>query len=251
MAHFYIYGDESGKLAVSDYTSFCGYTGHADEFHRVQADWDTCRLAWEAPPIHMRYITAPERDKSGEWEKLRTKAGKGWEGRRDTMLRDFASIIDSSRIAGVGSVVDSAHFRSMPTSPWKDSMKDPVFLGLYTLIMESLDKIDRVSNTLSVSIVLDDDPQYAKDCYDLLDALRIRFPRVRDRVTAITFGDDKAYPALQMADMLAFEARALMVQRIANPNTPASDLYTALTKRQIHQPVLWTADYLDKVSKTP
>jgi hypothetical protein len=251
MAHFYIYGDESGKLAISDFTSFCGYVGHAEEFSRVMSEWDTCRFSWEAPPIHMRLVMNPERDKSGEWERLRAKSGKGWEGRRDAMLMDFSTILDDSRLACVGCVVDSNHFRKMPSSPWRDNMQDPLFLGLYTLIMNSLDKIDRVDKKSTVSLVVDDDPQYAKDCYDLLDALKTKFPRVNDRVTAITFGDDSAYPALQMADMIAFEARSLMVKRLSAPDYAATGLYTALTKRQIHQPTFWSAEYLDRAAVIP
>jgi hypothetical protein len=248
VAHFYIYGDESGKLAQSDLVSFCGYVGHASEFERVMAEWNNCRFAWGVPPVHMRFITNPERNKNGEWKNVREEWGNEWEPKRDLMLKEFSSIILNSNLACAGSVIDSAHLRKMPESPWKEGMRDPVFLGFHTLLMESLDKIDRINEELSVAIIVDDDPQYAKACYDLLNVLKDQFPRVRRRISAITFGNDEHYPALQMADMIAFEARSLMVRRMAKIDEPPSSIYTALTRRQIHQPKFWSATFLDRIA---
>jgi hypothetical protein len=249
MAHFYIYGDESGKLAKSDFTSFCGYVGTNPEFDRVSHEWNSCRLAWGVPPMHMSCITDPTRDKSGEWQKVQVEWGSQWESKRDLMLKEFAAVILNSNIACVGAVVDSTHFREMPDSKWKKEMRDPLFLGLWTLLMDGLDKIDRLSTSLSVALILDDDPENAKLCYDLLDGLKNQFPRVRQRISAITFGDDKEYPALQMADMIAFEARSLMVQRMADKNVEPSTHFMALTRRLCHQPKFWSAEFLDKLAR--
>ncbi len=246
MAHFYIYGDESGKLAQSDLTSFCGYVGHASECERVMMEWNNCRFGWGVPPLHMRCVMYPERDKTGEWPAIKADWGPLWEKKRDAMLRDFGAILRDSHLAAAGCVVDAAHFRLMPDSEWKRETRDPVFIGFHTLLMESLDKIDRISTALSVSIIVDDDEQYAMECYKLLNQLRALFPRVRDRISAITFGNDREYPALQMADMIAYESRALMVEQMASTDALPSDLYTALTKRGIHQPKFWTAEFLEK-----
>jgi len=197
----------------------------------------------------MRYVTSPDRDKSGEWAKIKTEWGENWEGRSNDMLRDFASVLLGSNMVAVGATLDAKYFKSMPESPWKKTMRDPIFLGFFTLLMEALDKIDRINKQLSVAVIVDDDPEHAKDYYDLLAGLRAKFPRIRERISAITFGDDRAYPALQMADMLAFESRRLMVERMKNPGVKASDLYAAITSRGMHQPKLWTGDSLDKAAQ--
>jgi hypothetical protein len=127
MAHFYIYCDESGKLAQSDITSFCGFVSHATECERVMIEWDNCRLGWDAPPIHMRCIMFPERDNSGEWQKKKDEWGSLWERKRDAMLSDFGSILQNSHMAAVGCCMDAKHFRSMPDTECKKSIKDPLF----------------------------------------------------------------------------------------------------------------------------
>jgi Protein of unknown function (DUF3800) len=248
MANFYIYGDESGKMVSgSDVTSFCGFVGSASEFSRVMEEWDNCRLGWGAPPLHMRFITHPERDPA--WSALKQQWEPLWDKKCESMLIDFSSIIVRSHIACVGCAVDSAYFRAMPDCEWKRNMQDPVYLGLYTLIMESLDKIDKVNKALPVSLVVDGgDEKYVTRSFQLLEALKIQLPRVRDRIVAITFADDTKYPALQMADMIAFEARALMVKRLSDPKAPHSELYANLTKRGVHQPAYWDKEHLDKAS---
>src|SRR5438270_5394609 len=79
VADFVLYADESGKLTSSDYTSLCGYLTHSSEWERLNLEWNNCRFAWDVPPIHMAYIAVPERDKSGEWQKIKTNWGSVWE----------------------------------------------------------------------------------------------------------------------------------------------------------------------------
>jgi len=250
MAHFYIYADESGKLAKSDIVSFCGYVGHASECERTSFEWTNCRFGWQIPPVHMRFVMNPERDKTGEWLEVKNRWGAQWEDRRNEMLRGFASVLLSSNMVAVGASVDAQYFRAMPNSSWKQKLRDPVFLAFFTLLMDALDKVDRISKTLSVSIIVDNDPEHGKDYYELLEGLKITFPRVRERISAITFGNDDDYPALQMADMIAFESRALLVSKLKDPNVPPSDLYIAITKKLMHQPKLWTAGFLNKAAAT-
>src|SRR5208282_6567447 len=69
MAHFHIYGDDSGKLAKDDYTSFCGYVGHISEWQRFSLEWNNCRLRWEVPPLHMARVMFPDR-KDDAWKEI-------------------------------------------------------------------------------------------------------------------------------------------------------------------------------------
>lgn len=252
MGFFYLYCDESGKLAQSDVTSFCGYVGHARECERVMAEWDNCRFAWGVPPIHMRCVMFPERNKCDDWLKVKQDWGAMWETKRDVMLKEFAGIVMNSHLAASGFSFDTAHFRAMPDSKFKREMRDPLFLGFFGLVRHSLGKIDRINKTWAsypFSVIIDDDEQYSMDFYQLLNALKQRFPDMRDRVTAITFGDDRQYPALQMADMLAFESRALALARMSDPKAEPSELYFRLTRRGIHRTQIWTAAELDEAAR--
>ena len=55
------------------------------------------------------------------------------------------------------------------------------------------------------------------------------FQEVRHRVHTLAFSKDDHYPGLQVADMIAYEARNLMVKRIEDKDAPSSPLYTDLT----------------------
>lgn len=244
MAHFYIYGDESGKLAQSDYTSFCGYVGHSLEFERTMREWDDARFTWSVPHIHMRCITDPERNNCSEWLKIKNDWGDLWEMRRDDMLKEFSSILLHARLACVGCAVDAKHFRTMPDSAFKRDLKDPLFFSFYVLLRNAIEKVEKIDKSSSISIVVDDDEQYAMRCYEFLNGAKRHFPVIRERITAITFGNDGAYPALQMADMVAFESRMALVERMKDAKSEPSLNYIALTKKMLHQPNLCTAEVL-------
>jgi len=246
MAHYYIYGDESGKLKQSEYTSFCGYVGPSSAFERVMVEWDHCRFAWAVPPLHMRCIMKPERDSTGEWLRVKEAWGNAWEKKRQAMLLEFGAILGRSYLACVGCAIDAAHFKAMPDSQFKRDMQDPLFMGLYILLMNSIDKVDVISKTSTISVVIDEDEEYAVGCYELLSSVKRRYPRVKQRISAVTFGSDREYPALQAADMIAFESRRLLVDKqTAQP----SQLYELLTRNGLHQPNLCTAEHLNEVSK--
>ena len=115
MAYYRITADESGKLnSKADYTSFCGYIALWSEWIRFEMEWESCLFKWGVPPIHMAKIYRPESDE--QWAKVKDKWATNWESERDRMLLEFASIVNTSQLVGIGGVVDSAHFRSLPNS---------------------------------------------------------------------------------------------------------------------------------------
>jgi hypothetical protein len=176
MAEFYLYADESGTLHKSDYISFCGYLTYQREWERISLEWNSCRLAWDVPPIRMSAVMYPERDKSGEWPAVQKKWGDVWERKRKEMLSEFARIIHSSFAVCVGASVDAEYFRSMPDSKFKQEMKDPLYMAFHTVVMNSIEAIDRLTNERSISIVVDDDQEFAMSCYRVLNDLRAEFP---------------------------------------------------------------------------
>ena len=249
VGHFIIYGDEAGKLESSDYTSFCGYVGTAGEWGRVSEEWNALRVSWGVPPTHMRCIMHPERPRCESWADIRNKWGSDWESKRDDMLKDFGGVIRHSHLAAMGCVVDSAHFKAMPDSVFKQQHKNPIYLSLFTLIGDSLDRVDVIDKHLAVSLVVDDDETYAVNCYKFLASMKEQIPRFKERITAITFGNDSQYPGLQMADMLAYEARNFMVNQLIGKENPLTPLLGLLTKMGVNVPKMWSAKYLDELAR--
>lgn len=230
MAFFRVTADESGKLsnARCEYTSFCGYFGMSAEWERFEYEWLTVQSKWNVPPIHMAKIFRPEDDE--RWAKVKARWGKLWEKYRDQMLKEFASVIFNSRLSAVGAVVDASHFRDMPDSAYKRAARDPIFLSEQLMIMESIDRADTISSHRApISLVIDDDQEFAMKCYEQLNILKSIFPQVKERICGICFVKDDMYQGVQAADMIAYEARKQMVERKKDPNSAPSELLLALT----------------------
>ncbi len=232
MADFYLYCDESGKLGNSPYTAFCGYVSHITEWQRFSLEWANCRHAWQVPPIHMAEIMFPDRKAKSEWAEVKTRWGKDWEAKREAMLTEFSTLIARSHIVCVGNVVDAAHFDTMPDSKFKRDMKNPLYLSFYHTVRNALDTLENHGvGGQTLSIVVDDDQDYSLQCYALLNAMRNAFPEeVGKRVDAMCFARDIAYPGVQAADMIAYESRSLMIQRVNSGKQEPSDLFGRLTK---------------------
>lgn len=252
MAVFYIYCDQSGKFVRDDYISFCGYVGHASEWERFALEWNNCRMRWGVPAVHMARIMFPDR-KDDEWLKIKNARGKDWDKWRDLVLGDFAATIRSAQIVAVGAIVDSKHFNALADSEFKREAKDPLFLALHTVIMRGIEVTEVIDRHSPIGLVIDDDHENSIECYRRLNKLKEHpdpmFRKVKDRVHAMSFANDVSFPGLQAADMLAYESRRFMVERITNPAAEPSDLYLSLTLLLTHQPKLYTPEILDELER--
>lgn len=263
MAVFHIYGDESGKLHQSDYTSFCGYVGHISAWQGFAAMWNNLKFKWQVPAIHMARIMSPD-SKDDEWKQVKEDWGKDWEIKRDAMLKEFASLVGNSPVVCVGAIVDSKHFRIVADSDpdFKKLYRDPIFMAFHTFVLRGIDKTEAIDKHSPIGIVVDDDEEFAMKIYQQLNTLRkdldnelkknydedvrAHLRRVKDRIHAITFVDDVSYPAVQAADMIAYEARKIMVARLKDPDA-TSDLYNELTFSRIHQPKFYRPEVIDEL----
>lgn len=252
MAVFHLYGDESGKMSGNaERTSFCGYVGHFTCWQVFATNWNNCRTKWQVPPIHMSRIMFPD-SKDDEWRKVKEDWGTAWEKKRELMLNDFASIVRHSDIVCIGAVVDSKRFREIADSDpdFKKLHRDPVHTAFHTFVMDGIDATEVTDKCSSIGIVIDNDKEFAMKCYEQLEGLKglgehgQRFARVKERVHAISFVNDNSYPGVQAADMIAYEARRAMVERIKNPGY-TSELYDDLTFMRTHQPQFYTPEVLD------
>jgi hypothetical protein len=247
MATFRIYADDSGKFETQncEYTSLCGYVGHAAEWERFCIEWNSCRLRWQVPPIHMRRIRFPH--EAPEWQAVKEKWAGTWDEKKDDMLQEFAHIVQNASIACVGAVVDATHYRSIAPAPLKESYKDSLSLAFHQLVMRGIEKTETVDSHASISIVIDDDRDSAMCCHEMLTVLKGAFSKVRERIVGISYVNDKAYPPVQAADMIAYESRRLMTEKITDVTSPTASLYAALTFRCQHQPKFYSAEVLDRL----
>jgi hypothetical protein len=259
---FRIYGDESGKLnSNADRTSFCGYVAHQDIWGAFSVHWDSFRFKWGLPPIHMARITRPE-SKDDDWKKLKEKWGEDrWNKTMPLILRELGELVRESRIACVGAVVDSKRFRELAAQDklFKKAYKDPIHMAFHFFIMRAIDKIEVVDKRSPIGVVVDNDKEFAMACYKQLESLKsladypnpfqAQFVRVKQRIHSMCFVDDASFPGIQAADVISYEARRIMVERMTDPNA-TSELYGDLTFMGTHQPGFYDAKVLDDLRAT-
>jgi hypothetical protein len=188
-------------------------------------------------------------DGSKRWQMVKDSWGAEWKSRRDEMLEDFSVLINQSRLMAVGAVLDADHFRSMPDSEFKRGVSDPVVLTFQTMIMEAIDKTRVVSIEYPVYVMVDDEEKFAIRCHEWLNEFKAVNDIARRRVRALAFMDDELFPGIQAADMIAYEARALMVKRKATPDCLPTARYAQLTSNGLHQPKFMNAAFLELASK--
>jgi Protein of unknown function (DUF3800) len=251
VANFYLYADESGKFnRKSEYTSFCGFIAPDLEWWRFGQDWDHCRFSWGVPAVHMAEISDPDRKPDSEWAKVKKAWGITWEDRKRDMLMEFAKVIRMANLVCVGCTVDAEYYEKMPETDYKRGMGDPLYLAFYNLVRNAIDKLDWLHDKNTLSVVIDDDQQSSENYYNLLGQMRKRFSReINERISGLAFGNDVAFPGLQAADMIAYESRNLIRARKADKTTPPSQIYALMTKNGLHQPTLYTPEFLDLINK--
>src|SRR5438067_89724 len=185
LAAFHIYADASGKLAKSDYTSFCGYVGHVSAWQQFMWEWQNCRFRWQVPPIHMAKIVHPERNP--EWLKVKVAWGSEWESKRNAMLEDFAATVKRSEVVCVGAVVDAAHFKQLAETDalFAKVFRDTMYLALHRLVKQAIEKTEVIDKHSPINLLIDDDQEYSMVCYKLLQAMKRDDAKVKERIHAI------------------------------------------------------------------
>jgi hypothetical protein len=245
MAAFHIYLDDSGKFGnpKNRYTAMCGYVAHQSEWNRFSQEWMNCRHVWQVPPVHMSPIMYPDRDPA--WQKVKDDWGTNWESKRNVMVKQFAEIVVRCNIVCVGAVIDAEHYRSLPRDKFTEA-HTPVSFAFQHALIKAVMATEVTDKHSPISVIIDDDREDSMRCYELLGTLRNLVPKIKERVDGICFVNDRSYPAVQAADMIACESRLLMEARANDSTKEASDVYLLLTRWGIHQPSLYTPDSLDK-----
>ncbi|MBZ5661440.1 MAG: DUF3800 domain-containing protein [Acidobacteriia bacterium] len=248
MAHFHIYADESGKYETPncEYTSMCGYLGHASEWNKFSEDWMNCRLRWAAPPIHMGKIY--HADEHPEWLRLQNKWGIEWDELRERMLLEFAKIVARSNLVCIAAVVDAAYFRALPDSAFKRTNLGPIEMSFHRLVTMGIARTEVIDRHSSIGLVLDDDAASYARYYQYLLALKSMNPKVKERIASLCFVNDEAYPGVQAADMVSYDARSYMWAKKSNPDMEVPNRLKFLSNSNMHIPDFYGPKALDALN---
>lgn len=208
----YLFLDESGKFADSDFVCMAGYISDEDGWSQFSEKWGKLLLQHKIPYIHMKEMIHLQ----GPYKEL------GWTvERRDEILNEFIDVIRAHIQAGFGVAVDAKYFRSMSAEVRK-AVGDPAYFCFHRMLGIVIKKLKSVGYQPGLYITFDDCEDFSVKCYGIWSKLRQKVPDVHNYVPSITFADDQKFWPLQSADILAWVTNKSLRQAAGNyPSPPA------------------------------
>jgi hypothetical protein len=195
-----VFCDESGKHQVDPLIAFCAVTATADRLNAFDRDWRILLRSYEIDSLHMARASRLVEDVG-----YRLRKGQTVDERTDALI-PFADLINKHLETGTMQAWDVRGFNQISIAVRKNlgGSNDPYFLAMMRALMEF---IDRTGEDDRISLIFDDDPNTAWDSYTHFRSIEKAEPLVRKKFVAVSFANDKHFPALQAADMLAFLTR--------------------------------------------
>jgi hypothetical protein len=133
----------------------------------------------------------------------------------------------------------------MPRDQFTEAL-EPLDFAFNHCVVQGIEKTEITDTCSPISIVIDDDRESSLQCYEMLSHLKNAHQKARDRIDGISFVNDRSYPAVQAADMIAYESRVLMEARAKDPAAESTELFSCLTRWKTHQPSFYSSEKLDK-----
>jgi hypothetical protein len=198
------YFDESGKAADHDIASFCGFIAPSDKWREFTDAWNYAvgdaglRSPVKATDI-LRYRRAVSKTIPAQTAIERTEA-----------LAPLVKAIRESVSFGVAVAIDCRAFRSLPEADRQILKAEPhywAFRMALLLIRQYAEHIHSVDPDIHIALCCDEEERYSVECLKLFTNVRRTFPELRERFVSIAFADDKYFPQLQAADLIASLAR--------------------------------------------
>lgn len=198
MAILQVYLDESGKHRDHPLIATCCVCAPATKIDRFGDDWNGLLRQHEVAEFHMKRASQYSRS----WGKI----PKQTLDERIEALKPFADCIGDNLELGIIQAWDVKGFREIPPESRTKigNVRDPYYLAFVLALLELI-KYAKGDDVLT--IVCDHDIETAWECYRHYLGVRKKHDGVRKKTASIGFADDKFFPALQAADMIAYLTR--------------------------------------------
>jgi hypothetical protein len=235
MAFFQGYFDESGKHQAQKVVSFCGFLSSSQHWGEFEEEWNYQLRRNKLTHLHI------------------SKDDLGASKERIKMYRPFIHVIKKTIEHGFAMAIDVSAFQSWHKVMRKEYRDDPHFVVFQVVLRDVIKYASRLPEP-SVSLVCDDEPSKACECYKMYDVMRqnIKQPENRRVLKSITFADAKFYTQLQAADLLSWVSRAESLYRFFGEEYSLRELYSEFIMASADFKTkftsgFWDADRMKKV----
>ena len=238
MAFIHSFFDESGKFEDKRVISFAGVCGSGTSLEQFNDRWTHLLRQNQMEYLHMqkalRY-NAP----------LSPTIRKQTISERIEVLKPFASCIADNLNLGIGMVQDVQGYAN-----WSHEAKrkvggsnNPAYVAVLRTMMEIKDYFGADSR---ISITCDHDNHTAWNVFQIYKRLKHLDSKARESLIALTFADDKHFPALQAADMVSSLLRREASRLAGIHPYDFLPLYEHLTRERDTSTIKWKITFGDK-----
>jgi hypothetical protein len=205
MAFIQAFFDESGKYQQNKVVSFCGFAD--SDWGRFQDEWLYLLRHHRIPHLHLSK------------DDLKATAS------RMKMYERFMRVIKTTVAKGFGIAVHVPAFMAMHRVARASLRNDPHYMAFYTVLRDVV-KYASILPDPTVSIVCDDEPSKACECYKQYDVMRQNIEQSENRkvLKSIAFADAKYYIQLQAADLYSWVCRAESLYQFFGDNYSLREL---------------------------
>jgi len=225
------YFDESGHSATPGFFALAALVAHSDAWPAFEAEWTRVLREWDAPYLHMREFA----HRVGPYE--------AWtEKRRRALLGGCVSAIKATRAVAVGAVLDVADFNSL-SEEGRARLQDPFFCCLQEVVRGAAINGVFEDSDVKVNMVFSAQDEFRGKA-ELLHESMLRSNDVRDRIGCLVFEDMRDCPALQAADLIAYELRQHYQLGREDPPRPTRWAFREIVEHQRHVLGAWMLKYL-------
>ncbi|MGB7496317.1 MAG: DUF3800 domain-containing protein [Candidatus Acidiferrum sp.] len=238
MAVLQAFFDESGKQSDHPLIAVCCVCAPLAKIENFNDNWNRLLRKYGVPDFHMvraskylrRWGNVPE-------QKL---------DERIESLRPFADCIVDNLELGLVEAWDVKGFKAIPSQLRMKigNVQDPYYLAFVRALMELADypQGDDV-----LSLICDYDIETAWESYRHYQGVRRVDEKVRKKTVSISFADDKFFPALQAADLVAFLTRCEARNQFYGIHNEWLPLFSYLVSDRGISKMQWKKMFADEV----
>ena len=193
IVYYQIFCDESGKYQKEPIVAFSGVCVTSDRLGAFDSAWRSLLTSYGLDSLHMERAT-----RLVEGHGYRLRAGQTVEERTEFLI-PFSDCINKYLEIGFIQAWDIRGFNYLSSAAKKalGGSHDPYFLAFVRGLAAI---VDHIGEDDRVSIICDDDPYTAWDCYNHYRSVGKADWRIQKKAVALSFANDKHFPALQAAD---------------------------------------------------
>jgi hypothetical protein len=198
MAFLQVYLDESGKHSDNPLIAICCVCAPSSKIEKFNDDWRALLRQYHLSDFHM--VRASKYFRSWGIHPKQTLED------RIEAIKPFADCVADNLELGIIQAWDVKGFKAIPQDIIKKigNTRDPYYIAFVRALLALT---DYVQDDDLLTIVCDHDIETAWDSYRHYLGIRKIREDVRKKTVCISFADDKAFPALQAADLMASLAR--------------------------------------------